>query len=78
MLPAVLMLYPGATDSNRLAALTDFTYNLGAGNLRSGTLRRKVNAEAWAALPAELRKWIGEGGRLHGLVARRNVEAALI
>ena len=78
-LPAVLALCPGVTDANRLAALIDFTYNLGAGNLRSSTLRRKVNAKDWAAVPAELRKWIRGGGRvLPGLVARRSAEAALV
>jgi lysozyme len=66
-------------DANRLAALIDFTYNLGAGHLRSSTLRRKVNAKDWAAMPAELRKWVRGGGRvLPGLVARRNAEAALV
>jgi len=78
-LPAVMMLCPGVTDANRLAALIDFTYNLGAGNLRSSTLRRKVNAGAWAAVPAELREWVRGGGRvLPGLVAQRDAEAALV
>lgn len=77
-LPAVLALCPGVADPNRLAALTDFTYNLGAGNLRSSTLRRKVNAGDWDTVPTELRKWVRGGGRvLLGLVARREAEAAL-
>lgn len=78
-LPAVLALCPGVTDARRLAALIDFTYNLGAGNLRASTLRRKVNANDWAVVPAELRKWVRGGGRvLPGLVARRDAEAALV
>lgn len=78
-LPAVLALCPGIDDPYRLAALIDFTYNLGAGNLRASTLRRKVNARDWAAVPAELRKWVKGGGRvLPGLVARREAEARLI
>lgn len=78
-LPAVLALCPGVTDARRLAALIDFTYNLGSGNLRASTLRRKVNAGNWAAVPAELRKWVRGGGRvLPGLVARRDAEAALV
>lgn len=77
-LPAVLTLCPGATDEGLLAALIDFTYNLGAGNLRASTLRRKVNARQWASVPAELRKWVRGGGRvLPGLVARREAEAQL-
>jgi lysozyme len=78
-LPAVMMLCPGVSDPRRLAALIDFTYNLGAGNLRSSTLRRRVNARDWRAVPAELRKWVRGGGRvLPGLVARRDAEAALL
>jgi lysozyme len=78
-LPAVLQLCPGVDDARRLAALLDFTYNLGAGNLRASTLRRKVNVGDWASVPAELRKWVRGGGRvLPGLVARREAEAALI
>lgn len=78
-LPAVLTLCPGVSDARRLAALIDFTYNLGSGNLRASTLRRKVNAGDWAAVPAELRKWVRGGGRvLPGLVARREAEAALV
>lgn len=78
-LPAVLTLCPGVTDPRRLAALIDFAYNLGAGNLRASTLRRKVNAGDWAAVPAELRKWVRGGGRvLPGLVKRREAEAALV
>ena len=78
-LPTVLTLCPGVTDARRLAALIDFTYNLGSNNLRASTLRRRVNAGDWAAVPAELRKWVRGGGRvLPGLVARRDAEAALV
>lgn len=78
-LPAVLRLCPGVTDANRLAALIDFTFNLGAGNLQASTLRRRVNAGEWEAVPAELRKWVRGGGRvLRGLVIRREAEAALV
>lgn len=78
-LPAVLALCPGVDDARRLAALIDFTFNLGAGALRASTLRRKVNAGNWTAVPAELRKWVRGGSRvLPGLVARREAEAALI
>jgi lysozyme len=78
-LPAVLRLCPGVTDAKRLAALIDFTFNLGAGQLQASTLRRKVNAGEWEAVPAELRKWVRGGGRvLRGLVIRREAEAALV
>lgn len=78
-LPAVKRLCPGADTPGRLAALVDFTFNLGAGNLQASTLRRRVNAGAWDQVPSEFAKWVRAGGRvLPGLVARRAAEAALI
>jgi lysozyme len=78
-LPAVLRLCPGVDNPNRLAALIDFAFNLGAGNLSASTLRKRVNASRWEDVPAELRKWNKGGGRvLRGLVLRRDAEASLI
>lgn len=78
-LPAVLRLCPGVNNPNRLAALIDFTFNLGAGNLSASTLRKRVNAGRWADVPAELRKWNKGGGRvLRGLTMRREAEVTLI
>ena len=77
-LPAVMRLCPGIDNPNRLAALIDFTFNLGGSALKNSTLRRKVNAGMWAAVPTELRKWVmAAGKRLRGLVIRREAEAAL-
>lgn len=78
-LPAVANLCPGADTPERVAALIDFTFNLGSGNLKASTLRRKVNAGEWMAVPTELMKWNKAGGRvLAGLTKRRTAEAALI
>lgn len=33
---------------NRLAAIVDFTFNLGAGRLQTSTLRRRINQTDWA------------------------------
>ncbi len=78
-LPAVVVLCPYITDANRLAAIIDFAFNLGSTRLKSSTLRRKVNADDWEAVPAELRKWVRGGGKvLRGLVLRREAEIALI
>jgi lysozyme len=70
----------GAVDSaGRLAALTDFAYNLGLGALRASTLRRRVVAGRWDLVPGELRKWVLAGGRpMRGLARRREAEASLI
>lgn len=80
-LPAVLRQCPALASESpeRLAALIDWTFNLGEGNLRASTLRRKVNAEAWDDVPREILKWNRGGGVvLRGLVLRREAEAALI
>lgn len=78
-LPAVIRLCHGIDDPLRLAAIIDFTFNLGAGNLSASTLRRRINAARWEDVPAELRKWVRGGGRvLPGLVRRREAEVVLI
>ena len=77
-LPTVMRLCPGIDNPNRLAALIDFTFNLGGNALKSSSLRRKVNAGMWSAVPTELSKWVmAAGRRLRGLVIRREAEAAL-
>lgn len=78
-LPQTVALCPGIDTPERLAAITDFCFNLGAGALKVSTLRRKINAGAWDQVPAELRKWVRGGGRtLPGLVKRREAECALV
>lgn len=73
-LPAVRNLCPNLSP-DQTAALIDFTFNLGAGNLRASTLRRKINAGDYEAAPQEFRKWVRAGGRvLRGLVLRRESE----
>ena len=65
-----------AEPEGRLAAIVDFTFNLGAGRLQTSTLRRRVNQRDWIAAATELRRWIYGGGKvLPGLVARRAAEA---
>ncbi|WP_301101997.1 lysozyme [Propionivibrio sp.] len=64
-------------QEGRLAAIVDFTFNLGAGRLQTSTLRRRINQRDWAAAATELRRWVYGGGRvLPGLLARRATEAA--
>lgn len=63
----------------RLAAIVDFTFNLGAGRLQTSMLRRRINQRDWAAVTSELRRWVYGGGKvLPGLVARRTAEVALL
>ncbi|MCW7540702.1 lysozyme [Aquabacterium sp. A7-Y] len=80
-LEATLRYCPGlaAEPQGRLAAIVDFTFNLGAGRLQTSTLRRRVNERDWAAAARELRRWVYGGGKvLPGLVARREAEAGLL
>lgn len=62
-----------------LAAILDFTYNLGIGRYRASTLRKRVEADDWQGGCVELMKWVMGGGRvLPGLQKRRRAEVALI
>lgn len=66
-------------SEGRLAAIVDFTFNLGAGRLQTSTLRRRVNQRDWIGAGQELRRWVCGGGKvLPGLVARRQAEAAIL
>jgi lysozyme len=60
-------------------ALVSFTYNLGAGNLKSSTLLKKVNINPLdTTIKAEFLKWNKAGGKvLAGLTRRREAEANL-
>ena len=68
-----------AQPEERLAAIMDFTFNLGAGRLQVSTLRRRINQRDWIAAGQELRRWVYGGGKvLPGLVARREAEVDLL
>ena len=61
--------------AGRLAAIIDFTFNLGTGRLQTSTLRRRINQRDWVAAGQELRRWVYGGGKvLPGLVMRREAE----
>ena len=78
-LKQTLSLCPGADTPERLAALVDFAYNLGAANLKQSTLRRKVNEQDWAESRIQIRRWNKAGGKvLRGLTLRREAEAQLL
>jgi lysozyme len=80
-LPQVLAACPSLIHETpeRLAAIIDFTFNLGAGNLRASTLRKRINAGAWGDVPNQLMRWNKAGGVvLRGLTRRRQAEANLV
>ena len=77
---ATLHYCPGLAvePERRLAAIVDFTFNLGAGRLQTSTLRRRINQQDWKNAIRELRRWVRGGGKiLPGLVTRREAEIAL-
>lgn len=62
---------PYASEWQR-QALTDFTFNLGIGNVKSSTLIKLVNQGRHRAACEQLSKWVKAGGKtLKGLVTRR-------
>jgi lysozyme len=72
---AVVRLCPAATKPTQIAALADFAFNCGAGNLELSTLRRKVNRNDFDGASDEFLKWVyARGVKLPGLVRRRLAE----
>lgn len=66
-------------NQDQFDALVSFAYNLGAGNLKSSTLLKKVNANPNdPTIRDEFMKWVNAGGKkLPGLIRRRQAEADL-
>ena len=63
---------------NEFAALVSFTFNLGAGNLRSSTLLKYLNTDDRFGAADQFGRWVlGHGEVLPGLVARRRQERDL-
>lgn len=78
-LPAVLKLCPDVKEAGMLAALIDFTFNLGANNLAASTLRKRVNDGRWDDAKREFMRWNKAAGKvLKGLTRRRQAEVDLI
>lgn len=68
-------------NADRVAALVSFAYNVGAGQLESSTLRKRLDndEDPDQVVEEELPKWVkGDGGVvLQGLVRRRRAEITL-
>lgn len=75
---AVVRMVKVQLNANQLAALIDFVFNAGGGNFEISTLRRVINRGDFAAVPAQLMRWVyAKGIKLPGLVKRRRAEAEL-
>tara|TARA_R100000541_G_scaffold18689_3_gene28568 strand:+ start:2328 stop:2804 length:477 start_codon:yes stop_codon:yes gene_type:complete len=67
----------GISDQE-LAAYISLSYNVGLGNFRTSTLRRKLHAGDRVGACNELSRWVYAGGKkLNGLVTRREAERKL-
>jgi lysozyme len=74
-LASVYRLIEFPLEDNQYAALVDFTFNCGSGNLQASTLRRVINRGELNEAPRQFRRWVHAGGvRLPGLVRRRQAE----
>lgn len=63
---------------NQFDALSDFVYNVGAGNFYTSTLLKKLSQEDYAGAAEEFKKWNMAAGKvLPGLTARREQERKL-
>ena len=75
---AVLRLIGVPLTDGQFAALADFAFNVGAGNLQLSTLRRVINRENYHLAPDQFRRWVfARGVKLPGLVCRREDEVRL-
>jgi lysozyme len=75
---AVASLAKVPLTDNQFSALVSFVFNEGEGAFAKSTLLKKLNEGGYALVPACLKSWIFDNGRVQpGLVKRRAAEAAL-
>ncbi len=75
---AVTRLVKVSLHNEQIAALIDFTFNLGAGNLQISTLLKLINRNELIAAGNEFEKWNKAGGIVsRGLTRRRLFEKQL-
>lgn len=75
---AVGRLVKVSLTDNQFAALVCFVFNVGETAFAHSTLLRKLNEGGYDLVPACLRSWVFDNGKvIPGLVKRRNAEATL-
>jgi lysozyme len=63
----------------RIAAISDFVFNLGIGNYNRSTLKLRVDQANWVSAATEIKRWNKCKGKvLSGLTIRRAKEAAML
>lgn len=77
---ALKILSPGLEmEPAKLAAILDFTYNLGTTAYRASSLKLAVDEQYWDEVEKQLRRWVYARGKiLPGLVRRREAEIEYI
>lgn len=74
-LSAVRRLISVPLTDEQEAALIDFAFNCGPGNLQASTLRRVINRGEFDQAPAQFMRWVyARKVKLPGLVRRRRAE----
>jgi lysozyme len=74
----VLLLCYTLDTECKAASILDFAFNVGLGNLRISTLRKRILSKNWEGVPNQLMRWNKAQGRvLKGLTLRREAEKVL-
>ena len=77
-LKEVLLLCYTLDTECKAASILDFAFNVGLGNLRISTLRKRILSKNWEGVPNQLMRWNKAQGRvLKGLTLRREAEKVL-
>lgn len=72
---SVTRLCPVPLTDGQFAAIVDFTFNVGSGNLQASSLRHLVNRGSTVEAGEQFGRWVYAGGvRFPGLVRRRAAE----
>lgn len=75
---SVWRLCPVAMTPQQFAALVDFSFNVGPGNLEISTLRRRLLRGDYLGAADQFQRWVyAQGIKLPGLVRRRQAERNL-
>lgn len=77
-LKEVLLLCYTLDTESKTASILDFAFNVGLGNLKVSTLRKRILSKNWEDVPNQLMRWNKAQGRvLKGLTLRREAEKVL-
>ncbi|HQV23440.1 MAG TPA: lysozyme [Agitococcus sp.] len=77
-LKEVLLLCYTLDTESKTASILDFAFNVGLGNLKVSTLRKRILSKNWEDVPNQLMRWNKANGKvLKGLTLRREAEKVL-